>query len=151
MKPNGGELVAKEFVARLPDAQLEVIPEAGHAPWIDELDLSRSALGHFSVTPAAVAVLGPTQRHSQRRVWVGTSRGSRDGSRPTTDGRSKEMATNSLDTTGMDTPPVVSPEQWQSARDALLRKEKAATRARDELAAERRGFRGSRSRRITGS
>ena len=31
------------------------------------------------------------------------------------------MATN-----GLDTPPVVSPEQWPSARDALLRKEKAA-------------------------
>ena len=48
------------------------------------------------------------------------------------------MVTDGLDTTGIDTPPVVSPEKWQSARDALLRKEKAATRARDELAAERR-------------
>lgn len=37
--PNGGEAVAKEFVARLPNAQLEIIREAGHAPWIDELDL----------------------------------------------------------------------------------------------------------------
>jgi len=37
--PNGGEVIAKEFVARLPDAQLEVIPQAGHAPWIDALDL----------------------------------------------------------------------------------------------------------------
>jgi 2-hydroxy-6-oxonona-2,4-dienedioate hydrolase len=37
--PNGGELVAKKFVARVPNAQLEVIPQAGHAPWIDELDL----------------------------------------------------------------------------------------------------------------
>jgi pimeloyl-ACP methyl ester carboxylesterase len=36
--PNGGELVARTFVARLPNAQLEVIPRAGHAPWIDELD-----------------------------------------------------------------------------------------------------------------
>ena len=48
------------------------------------------------------------------------------------------MATNGLDTTGMDTPPVVAPEEWQTARDALLQREKAATRARDELAAERR-------------
>ena len=38
----------------------------------------------------------------------------------------------------MDTPPVVSPEEWQAARDALLDKEKAATKVRDELAAERR-------------
>jgi pimeloyl-ACP methyl ester carboxylesterase len=37
--PNGGELVARQFVARLPDARLEIIPRAGHAPWIDELDL----------------------------------------------------------------------------------------------------------------
>jgi pimeloyl-ACP methyl ester carboxylesterase len=37
--PNGGELVARQFAARLPDAQLEIIPQAGHAPWIDELDV----------------------------------------------------------------------------------------------------------------
>ena len=37
--PNGGERVAREFVTRLPDARLEVIPRAGHAPWIDEPDL----------------------------------------------------------------------------------------------------------------
>lgn len=36
--PNGGEAVARTFVARLPDAELEMIEEAGHAPWIDELD-----------------------------------------------------------------------------------------------------------------
>jgi predicted dithiol-disulfide oxidoreductase (DUF899 family) len=38
----------------------------------------------------------------------------------------------------MKTPPVVSPEQWETARQQLLVKEKAATRARDALAAERR-------------
>lgn len=38
----------------------------------------------------------------------------------------------------MDLPPIVAPEQWQAARDVLLEKEKAATRALDELAAERR-------------
>lgn len=37
--PNGGEVVAQEFVARLPNAQLEIIRQAGHAPWIDQLDL----------------------------------------------------------------------------------------------------------------
>ena len=36
--PNGGESVARAFVSRLPDAQLEVIAHAGHAPWIDERD-----------------------------------------------------------------------------------------------------------------
>ena len=38
----------------------------------------------------------------------------------------------------MDIPPVVSSTEWQAARDALLAKEKDATRARDALAAERR-------------
>jgi predicted dithiol-disulfide oxidoreductase (DUF899 family) len=35
-------------------------------------------------------------------------------------------------------PPIVSPADWQAAHEALLAKEKAATRARDALAAERR-------------
>jgi predicted dithiol-disulfide oxidoreductase (DUF899 family) len=35
-------------------------------------------------------------------------------------------------------PAVVSPAEWQEARDVLLAKEKEATRARDTLAAERR-------------
>ncbi len=35
-------------------------------------------------------------------------------------------------------PKIVSPAEWQAARDHLLVKEKAATRARDALAAERR-------------
>jgi predicted dithiol-disulfide oxidoreductase (DUF899 family) len=38
----------------------------------------------------------------------------------------------------MKLPPVVSPTEWQVARDELLAKEKEATRARDALAAERR-------------
>jgi predicted dithiol-disulfide oxidoreductase (DUF899 family) len=38
----------------------------------------------------------------------------------------------------MHTPPVVSPSAWESARQKMLVKEKALTRARDALAAERR-------------
>ena len=38
----------------------------------------------------------------------------------------------------MNTPPVVSPEEWKTAREELLIKEKEHTRARDALAAERR-------------
>jgi predicted dithiol-disulfide oxidoreductase (DUF899 family) len=38
----------------------------------------------------------------------------------------------------MSLPPVVSAEEWQAASDALLAKEKGATKARDALAAERR-------------
>ena len=38
----------------------------------------------------------------------------------------------------MNLPPVVSPDEWDAARQRLLVKEKEATRARDALAAERR-------------
>jgi predicted dithiol-disulfide oxidoreductase (DUF899 family) len=38
----------------------------------------------------------------------------------------------------MEMPPVVSPEEWEAARQELLVKEKEMTRARDALAAERR-------------
>src|SRR5689334_23803739 len=38
----------------------------------------------------------------------------------------------------MRTPPIVSPEDWEAARQQMLVKEKALTRARDALAAERR-------------
>jgi predicted dithiol-disulfide oxidoreductase (DUF899 family) len=38
----------------------------------------------------------------------------------------------------MNMPPVVSPQEWQAARQELLVKEKELTRARDALAAERR-------------
>ena len=38
----------------------------------------------------------------------------------------------------MKTPPIVSPQEWEAARQQLLVKEKDVTRARDALAAERR-------------
>src|SRR5436190_18347840 len=38
----------------------------------------------------------------------------------------------------MKTPPIVSAQEWEAAREQMLVKEKAATRARDALAAERR-------------
>ena len=38
----------------------------------------------------------------------------------------------------MKTPPIVSPQEWEAAREQLLVKEKALTRARDALAADRR-------------
>ena len=38
----------------------------------------------------------------------------------------------------MNTPPIVSPQEWEAAREKLLVKEKEMTRARDALAAERR-------------
>jgi predicted dithiol-disulfide oxidoreductase (DUF899 family) len=38
----------------------------------------------------------------------------------------------------MQTPPIVSPEDWHAAHQQMLVKEKAFTQARDALAAERR-------------
>src|SRR5215207_6132481 len=38
----------------------------------------------------------------------------------------------------MKTPPIVSPQEWQAAREKLLVEEKKLTRARDALAAQRR-------------
>jgi predicted dithiol-disulfide oxidoreductase (DUF899 family) len=38
----------------------------------------------------------------------------------------------------MNTPPIVSPQEWETAREELLVKEKELTRARDALAGERR-------------
>ena len=38
----------------------------------------------------------------------------------------------------MNIPPIVSPQEWAAAREQMLVKEKALTRARDALAAERR-------------
>jgi predicted dithiol-disulfide oxidoreductase (DUF899 family) len=42
------------------------------------------------------------------------------------------------DVSASQAPPIVSPQEWEAARQALLAKEKAHTRARDALAAERR-------------
>ncbi|MGH2803881.1 MAG: DUF899 family protein, partial [Thermoleophilaceae bacterium] len=38
----------------------------------------------------------------------------------------------------MNTPPIVSPQEWETARQNLLVKEKEHTRAGDALAAKRR-------------
>jgi 2-hydroxy-6-oxonona-2,4-dienedioate hydrolase len=47
--PFGGAEVARAVAARLPDATLELLPGAGHAPWLDDLgrcvDVTRSFLG----------------------------------------------------------------------------------------------------------
>ncbi len=38
----------------------------------------------------------------------------------------------------MQTPPIVTQQEWEAAREQLLVKEKALTRSRDALASERR-------------
>lgn len=36
--PNGGAAVARRFAPRLPNAELVIVPDAEHAPWIDDLE-----------------------------------------------------------------------------------------------------------------
>ena len=45
--PNGGAETARQFVARLTDGTLELVPEAGHAPWIDEVERATSSTRAF--------------------------------------------------------------------------------------------------------
>jgi len=45
--PNGGAETAKRFVARLPHCTLELVPDAGHAPWIDETELATASTRAF--------------------------------------------------------------------------------------------------------
>lgn len=39
--PNGGAAVARAFAPRLPNAGLAIVPDAEHAPWIDDLETCR--------------------------------------------------------------------------------------------------------------
>lgn len=75
-------------------------------------------------------------------VAVGPSRAGREGGaqmnqhdhhrpEPTAEPTRKEI-------TLMNTPPIVSPQEWETARKELLVEEKELTRDRDALAAERR-------------
>src|SRR5271163_4023077 len=48
------------------------------------------------------------------------------------------MDNNKKTRSNMKTPPIVSPQEWEAARQQLLVKEKELTRARDAMAAERR-------------
>lgn len=45
--PNGGAETARRFVARLPNGTLELVPDAGHAPWIDEIDRAVTSTNRF--------------------------------------------------------------------------------------------------------
>lgn len=45
--PNGGPETARRFTERLPNATLEVLTDAGHAPWIDEPELAAELTSRF--------------------------------------------------------------------------------------------------------
>jgi pimeloyl-ACP methyl ester carboxylesterase len=44
---NGGRREAEAFAARLPNATLEIVDRAGHAPWVDELELCATRTRDF--------------------------------------------------------------------------------------------------------
>ena len=46
-EPNGGADIAREFVARIPSAELELMNGAGHAPWMDDPDHAALAARKF--------------------------------------------------------------------------------------------------------
>src|SRR5438045_9051477 len=50
----------------------------------------------------------------------------------------KEQSKQQPKGTAMKTPPIVSQQEWEAARQQMLAKDKACTRSRDALAAERR-------------
>jgi pimeloyl-ACP methyl ester carboxylesterase len=43
----GGGDTARELVARIPGAELDLMPEAGHSPWLDDLEYCASAVTGF--------------------------------------------------------------------------------------------------------
>ena len=45
--PMGGAEIAREFVSGLPNAELELMPRAGHAPWMDDPDHVAERVGAF--------------------------------------------------------------------------------------------------------
>ncbi len=48
--PNGSPAVARAFADRLPDADLRILEQAGHAPWLDRLDTCVDAIRTFLAT-----------------------------------------------------------------------------------------------------
>ena len=65
--PNGGADIARPFVARLPDAALELMPGVGHAPWIDDPD--HAAATTAPVPPAPVTERSAAHRSVQRACF----------------------------------------------------------------------------------
>ncbi|HET9758007.1 MAG TPA: alpha/beta hydrolase [Candidatus Limnocylindrales bacterium] len=51
----GGPDVARELVARIPNAELDVMPDAGHSPWLDDLDRCAKAVTDFLLRNASMA------------------------------------------------------------------------------------------------
>jgi 2-hydroxy-6-oxonona-2,4-dienedioate hydrolase len=52
--PFGGEEVASRLVAAMPDAHLELVPAAGHLPWLDDPERAARRVAAFLRHPVAV-------------------------------------------------------------------------------------------------
>jgi len=78
----------------------------------------------------AHVALGATSTAGVATLIVSTLRGKNNKNKESEMKTSKELP--------MNTPPIVSSQPWEAARQQLLVKEKALTHARDALAAERR-------------
>src|ERR1700721_667535 len=87
----------------------------------------------FCFVPMGIVVAGavPTGGLAALRVKVSPSKKKGEMKMST----NKERAKGHL---AMKPPPIVSQQEWETARQQLLVKEKALTRSRDALAAERR-------------
>lgn len=50
----GGAATARQLVDRIPNAVLDLMPEAGHSPWLDDLDYCVAALTRFLRRPESI-------------------------------------------------------------------------------------------------
>ncbi len=53
--PFGDADVARQLVPRIPNATLDLMPDAGHSPWLDDLDHCATAVDAFLRAPTAAA------------------------------------------------------------------------------------------------
>ncbi len=89
------------------------------------------------VTTVALVASGVTAAGGTATLIVGGLRGKSRRKKEKDMGKERAMETRK-ELRRMTTPAIVSPQEWEAARQKLLVKEKALTRARDAMAAERR-------------
>jgi pimeloyl-ACP methyl ester carboxylesterase len=61
--PFGTPETGRALVERIPNATLEVLPGAGHAPWLDDLDYTVNVVDRF----LGAQLLGPLSLERRRR------------------------------------------------------------------------------------
>lgn len=66
--PFGGEVVARALVDRLPDAELDLLPEAGHSPWLDDMDTCAAKLVRYLEDGAATSAAPTPIRSAESAV-----------------------------------------------------------------------------------